>query len=51
MYEVVLEDRLSTSLKKINPWLSENNLQKVSRKYETQKKGLLQKLLSGEVRV
>ena len=32
MYEVVLEDRLTTSLRKINPWLSENNLQKVSRK-------------------
>ncbi len=32
MYEVVLEERLSTSLKKINPWLSENNLQKVIRK-------------------
>jgi len=32
MYEVVLEDRLTNSLKRINPWLSENNLQKVSRK-------------------
>lgn len=32
MYEVVLEDKLKTSLKKINPWLSENNLQKVIRK-------------------
>jgi type I restriction enzyme R subunit len=32
MYEVVLEERLTNSLKKINPWLSENNLQKVSRK-------------------
>ncbi len=32
MYEVVLEDRLTSSLKRINPWLSENNLQKVSRK-------------------
>ncbi len=32
MYEVVLEDRLTTSLKKINPWLNKNNLQKVSRK-------------------
>jgi len=32
MYEVVLEDRLTTSLKRINPWLSENNLQKVIRK-------------------
>ncbi len=32
MYEVVLEERLSTSLKKINPWLNENNLQKVVRK-------------------
>ena len=32
MYEVVLEDRLTDSLKKINPWLSDNNLQKVIRK-------------------
>ena len=32
MYKVVLEDRLTSSLKRINPWLSENNLQKVSRK-------------------
>jgi len=32
MYEVVLEDRLTTSLKRINPWLNENNLQKVIRK-------------------
>ncbi len=32
MYEVVLQDRLTTSLKKINPWLSVNNLQKVVRK-------------------
>lgn len=32
MYEVVLEDKLITTLKKINPWLNENNLQKVSRK-------------------
>jgi type I restriction enzyme, R subunit len=32
MYEVVLEDRLTSTLKKINPWLNENNLQKVSRK-------------------
>jgi len=32
MYEVVLEDRLTSALKKINPWLSENNLQKVIRK-------------------
>ncbi|MCF6339901.1 MAG: type I restriction endonuclease subunit R [Sulfurimonas sp.] len=32
MYEVVLEDRLTTALKKINPWLSVNNLQKVVRK-------------------
>jgi type I restriction enzyme, R subunit len=32
MYEVVLEDKLTTSLKKINPWLNENNLQKVIRK-------------------
>lgn len=32
MYEVVLEDKLTTSLKKINPWLNENNLQKIVRK-------------------
>ena len=32
MYEVVLEDRLTTALQKINPWLSVNNLQKVVRK-------------------
>jgi len=32
MYEVILEDRLTTSLTRINPWLNENNLQKVSRK-------------------
>jgi len=32
MYEVVLEDRLTKALKKINPWLNENNLQKVVRK-------------------
>jgi len=32
MYEVVLEDRLRASLKKINPWLNENNLQKAIRK-------------------
>lgn len=32
MYEVVLEDRLTSSLKKINPWLNENNLQKAVRK-------------------
>ena len=32
MYEVVLKDRLSTSLKRINPWLNDNNLQKVIRK-------------------
>lgn len=32
MYEVVLQDRLISSLKRINPWLNENNLQKVSRK-------------------
>jgi len=25
MYEVVLEDKLTTALKKINPWLNENN--------------------------
>ena len=32
MYEVILEDKLTTSLKKINPWLNENNLQKAVRK-------------------
>ena len=32
MYEVVLEDKLTISLKRINPWLNENNLQKVIRK-------------------
>ena len=32
MYEVVLEDRLTSSLKKINPWLNENNLHKAVRK-------------------
>jgi type I restriction enzyme R subunit len=35
MYEVVLEDRLSSALKKINPWLDDkdgNNLEKVIRK-------------------
>ena len=32
MYEVVLEDKLKSSLKRINPWLNENNLQKVIRK-------------------
>jgi len=32
MYEVVLEDKLTTALKKINPWLNENNLQKVVHK-------------------
>jgi len=32
MYEVVLEDKLTTAIKKINPWLNENNLQKVVRK-------------------
>jgi len=32
MYEVVLEDKLTMALKKINPWLNENNLQKVVRK-------------------
>jgi len=32
MYEVVLENRLASSLKRINPWLNENNLQKVIRK-------------------
>ena len=32
MYEVVLQERLEASLKRLNPWLSENNLQKVLRK-------------------
>ena len=32
MYEVVLQERLEASLKRINPWLDENNLQKVLRK-------------------
>lgn len=32
MYEVVLEDRLTSSLQRINPWLNENNLQKAVRK-------------------
>jgi len=32
MYEVVLEERVTKALKKINPWLNENNLQKVVRK-------------------
>ena len=32
MYEVVLEERLRSSLKRINPWLSVNNLQKIIRK-------------------
>jgi len=32
MYEVVLQDRLEASLKRINPWLSDNNLQIVLRK-------------------
>ena len=32
MYEVVLQERLSTSLQRINPWLNANNLQKVIRK-------------------
>ena len=32
MYEVVLEERLEASLKRINPWLNDNNLQKVMRK-------------------
>lgn len=32
MYEVVLQERLEASLKRINPWLNENNLQKVIRK-------------------
>lgn len=32
MYEVVLEDRLTNLLKRINPWLNKNNLQKVVRK-------------------
>ena len=32
MYEVVLEDRLKQSLQRLNPWLNENNLEKVIRK-------------------
>lgn len=32
MYEVVLQKRLEASLLKLNPWLNENNLQKVIRK-------------------
>lgn len=32
IYEVVLEEKLTASLKKINPWLSDNNLQQVIRK-------------------
>ena len=32
MYEVILQERLEASLKRINPWLNENNLQKVIRK-------------------
>jgi len=32
MYEVVLQERLEASLKRLNPWLNENNLQKVLRK-------------------
>jgi type I restriction enzyme R subunit len=35
MYEVVLEDRLTSALQKINPWLNENNLQKAVRKILT----------------
>jgi len=31
-YEVVLEDRFTSALKRINPWLSVNNLQIVNRK-------------------
>ena len=32
MYEVILQERLEASLKHINPWLNESNLQKVTRK-------------------
>ena len=32
IYEVVLQEQLETSLKRINPWLNDNNLQKVIRK-------------------
>ena len=31
IYEVVLEDRLTKALQRINPWLNDNNLQKVIR--------------------
>jgi type I restriction enzyme R subunit len=32
MYEVVLKERLEASLLRLNPWLNENNLQKVTKK-------------------
>ncbi len=32
IYEVVLQEQLETSLTRINPWLNDNNLQKVIRK-------------------
>jgi len=34
MYDVVLQERLRSSLKRINPWLNANALQKVMRKVE-----------------
>lgn len=32
MYEVVLQERLEASLKRINPWLDDSHFQKVTRK-------------------
>ena len=32
MYEVVLKERPEASLLRLNPWLNENNLQKVTKK-------------------
>lgn len=32
MYEVVLQERLEASLKRITPWLDDSHLQKVTRK-------------------
>ena len=32
MYEVVLKERLDKSIRRINPWLSENSVQKVVKK-------------------
>ncbi len=31
MYEAVLQERLEASLKRINPWLNDNNLRKIIR--------------------